>query len=453
MKTAGLILIVVTWFASAGPGYGQNRLRVLSLHDALDLAARRNIAVLQEKTGLLSDSQQIALERAVNYPQLRLNTSLSRASTPTQLPLMFGGQTVLAEIGTKNSFNAEIQATQKLFDFGRTSHRIKAAHYGLEADQAGYADRIRQIRMEVRLYYYSILFYQKMDSIYGRVIPLSDELRKISEAQLQNGVSIPADILQTESNSEQVRFRQANILNKLQQSRNQLARLTGLTPDSVIVKGETPTVHFTSAPPNYYDTLYTEAVKNRGIFQQLDLKRRQELEMAEATRMALRPVISLFGTASYYGPRINALYPELQGLKTYNLKAGITITYNLLDGNYATVKARQLRTQARQTNMEKDKQALMLSTRIRDLLGDVNSLLLLEKSNEMTLQLMKTNAALALTNYEKGAGPRVAYIQAEIPAADAAVTLVQTRFDILQKILQLQSEVGSEHILLSDQER
>lgn len=453
MKTVGLLFLALTWFAYADPVYGQDSLRVLTLHQALDLAARHNIAIRQGRTGLLADSQKIKLEQTGNYPKLRFNTVVSRASTPTQLPLLFQNQTVLAEIGTKNSFNAEIQASQKLFDFGRTSHRVKAAEFGLEADQAGYSDQIKQIRMEVRLYFYSILYYQKMDSIYGTIIPLSDELRKISEAQLNSGISIPVDVLQTESNTEQVRVRQAEVVNSLQQCRNQLAELVGLSPDGLTLRGELPSLRMTADPLTLHDSLYSLAVKNRGIFRQLDLKSRQERELSEAAKSTFRPTISLFGTASYYGPRISALYPELQGLKTYNLKAGVTISLDLFDGHYSSLTARQLRTQSRQTDLERDSKAAILSTRIRNLLGDLSSLVLLKKSNQLTLHLMRTNAGLALTNFEKGAGSRLAYIQAQIPAADAAVTLERTRFNILQKILQLQGEVGSEDILLSDQGR
>ncbi len=199
----------------------------LSLHDAIQLAVKKNNTIQQQYFQIEAARQRLNFQKADLYPVLDIQTGLSHANEASRIPVEFLSDTVLAKLGTQNTLVARLQLHQTLTNFGKTKHSIAAVRYELESQKIRYKQLLNNVTNSVKQEYFKAILYQKLDSLYNSLIPISEKLAEINDERLKNGVALTPEILRAQVDLQNLIARKAKALNEWNKSHAQLSILIG----------------------------------------------------------------------------------------------------------------------------------------------------------------------------------------------------------------------------------
>ncbi|HKJ44790.1 MAG TPA: TolC family protein [Balneolales bacterium] len=447
MKLLKYIIVLVLFSSSliTQPIMAQDQ-HPLTLQEVIQLALKNNSLIKQSNFGVEAAEFQIAEQQSGFYPNVLIRSSVSHANEAPRIPIEFKSDTVLARQGTENTFTARVELNQMIYDFGKTTHSVKAARYGASAQKYSYRQQINDVTVEVKQQFYRSLAYQKMDSIYRSIIPLSETLQKINEEKLKNGVALSPEVLRSQADLQNAIVQMTSAKNELNKSYDRLLMLTGIPTSEIRTTGNLPVIQSTPNFNQLYGHLYNIALQNREDIRQTTFLAKQQQEIARAYSAQNYPSLMLQSDFSYFGPDAFGYYSSLssRGLKNYNWRVGIGFTFNLFDGS--RMKSQKMRALVLQRQYEEgtDQQRLQIGTEIKTLLNELENLQLLIKSNQVVLKQARANLKVVEVSYQNGAIPQIDYIQAQIPVANALANLEKSKFEMLHTLMLLEGTVGTD---------
>lgn len=155
----------------------------LSLFEAVQLAVSRHPDIAQSISTLASQNANIDVARAGYYPQLSAGVSTGDFTSGSQR-----GQQLL-----------NLNATQMLYDFGKTKSSVNTQQAKLMASQAEVLVAIDQIALEVASAIVNIKRYQEISRIAREQIKGISRIAEIANLRAKAGISSQADPIQAQS--------------------------------------------------------------------------------------------------------------------------------------------------------------------------------------------------------------------------------------------------------------
>lgn len=441
----GLIALIILILAGT-PFHTQAQVinNILTLDDAIQLAVKNNSSLRQQYFQIEAARQRLNFQKADKYPVLDIQTGLSHANEASRIPVEFLSDTVLAKLGTQNTLTARLQLHQTLTDFGKTKHSISAVRYELESQKIRYKQIANNVTSAVKQEYYKMITYQKLDSLYQSMIPISEKLAKINEERLKNGVALTPEVLRTQIDVQNLIARQTTATSEWNKSYTQLSILTGQDTYSISGSEKPPELSGNVNLHSFYDEILNKALLERQDIRVLELQQKKQKELGNVAITQKRPTLLLFGDFSYFGPEAFGYYSNLssRGLKNYNWRIGLTLNYTLFDGFRSRSQKREALALQRGYGEATNDLKTEIGGRIKSILSELNNLRVLLRKNKLVYQQAKSSLGIYKASFENGSVSEQDYTEALIPAAYAEASLIETRYKMTQALIELEQIAG-----------
>ena len=312
--------------------------RQLGLDEAVQLAVKRNPAIAQVIATLASQNANIEVAKAGYYPQLQAGMNTGD----------FTGSDKGRQIYT-------IQASQRLYDFGKVASSVSTQENKLIVEQANVLRSMDEISTETVRNILALLKYQAMVKIAQDQVKGVSRLYEIADLRANAGISSRADPVQAQS---YVEFSKSYLIaqqNFLKQQQQKLRTLLGF---------EVEHVRF---------SIPDELVNKSGLYDVLSMNTipamiaaQAEIEVAKSQRkqtgLSRYPTISVVGSLNQ---AINGRNPNTGLENDSDSSIAISVSSNFYQGGAvgAQVKAAGFAEQAARSKLNAIYLSILESTR------------------------------------------------------------------------------------------
>lgn len=167
----------------------------------------------------------VDLASAGYLPTLQANANASRNRYSKQNS--FGTNS-----GTRNTFNAGLQASWEPDFFGRTRYAVAAAQANLGMQQAMQQDLLLAVVAEVASNYFQVRGLQRQLASAQQDIQLLQDIEEIARVQAENGITTRFDLARAQGEREAYQARLPNLEAEINTRIYRIAVLTGQTPET-----------------------------------------------------------------------------------------------------------------------------------------------------------------------------------------------------------------------------
>jgi outer membrane protein TolC len=348
-----------------------------SLGELIDFAESHNPETRVSWESAIAQAEAVGIARSELFPLLSaaVMSGVQRAEIP------FGSQFYRQ---TVSSFQASLDLSYTIFDFGARRGRIDAERARLLAANFAFNDVHRNLIFQVQQAYYRLLNAAGQEAAARASLANAEQVQQAAEARLQNGLATLPDVLEARSATAQAQYDLQSILGVEQIARGDLATALALPASTTIPVqplDEIPT------PESVGETV--EQVMERALKQRPDLQAeaagvRAAIAERKQARAAFYPDLKFQAE-----PIAESLYFQQQNLPwghTADLTGQLALTLNwtVFDGG-----ARRSRLEQAEADMrESEARVNAASDRIEDEVWTAYS--------DLTTALRQREAATAL---------------------------------------------------------
>jgi outer membrane protein len=407
----------------------------------------------------LDDAVQTALRRQPQVRQARAATSAARARVEQagapRLPTITGTATYLRETGnfaprpgttqpgaalpswslstSYNYWNAQIGATQMLYDFGQTPERHHAAEANAESSQESERGTEVSTVLAVRRAYFGARAQRALVKVADET--LANQERHLVQIRgfVTAGTRPEIDLVQSRTDVANARVALIQAQNGYDVARAQLAQAMGIIGGGELEVGDDdlPPVPEEDAPT---EQLVQRALAGRPELVALERQRRAQESTVAATKGAYGPTLAATATVSETGVALDGLVP--------NWAVGATLTWPMFQGGLTRGQVHEA--EANLDGIDAQAETLRLSIRY-----DVENARLSLRAAKATIGAAEealTNARerlrLAEGRYAQGVGSAIELGDAQVAASSAAAQLVSAQYGLATARAQLLAALG-----------
>lgn len=312
---------------------GAARAAVMTVDDAVDLAMRNNVSVIDAEKDRLIYKEKIREYWGGVYPQLSASAQYTRNF---ETPYFFIGGTKI-KAGLNNAYAASLNLQQVLWAGGKVNTGIRMA--GLYSDSS--AEQLlaaqNMVRKSVTQLYYSVLLSSAMTGIQEETLDLSRQHLDTIRAQFKQGLASDLEVMRQEvevSNDEPA----------VTQNRNAyevglltLKRLLGLgTDDDVSLAGD---MNCGPAPALTLAELYGQALRDRPEYRLAALQKDLAGQNVVLERSGHYPYLGAFASRQFQAQDNNGLPTAAE--RSWSMSAGVSLNLPLFSGGSVSSRVQQ----------------------------------------------------------------------------------------------------------------
>ncbi len=421
--------------------------RKLTLEDCLTIAEKHNPELIQLKLETeYSDARKSELA-ASYYPQINIYQGITKRNEAQYSRMKVDqGQDVIINSGQDNIKNSQFELNQMVFDFGETSHAIKAENFRKLAQLEQKENRRMEIRAAIKQQFYVSLINAKIDSLYAENVKRCDILKQMAIKRVEAGASVNTDILRAEVNLQNAIALHIAANNDWQKSLIELVPLLGIEQSDIMTSGTLPQISDQADIYNWAENAVERALLNRHDLRQIHLVKKQQDELTLSTKSSRWGKLFIDGNLTYSAPNLENEYwnDSDLGLKTYNGTISLRFSIPVFDGwriksqiNQSTIRSSIISERIRELELQIEKQVRVELMNIRNMWTIMESARSAQKSAGENFNQIKIN-------YENGAASSLELTDALNAVSAAEVQLVRSQFNILQSVITLERIIGSE---------
>ncbi|HSB05844.1 MAG TPA: TolC family protein [Thermodesulfobacteriota bacterium] len=299
MKIRGVIGFILLILLLTGSSWAQSSSDTLTLEESIRIAMERNLALHSAKEGVIGSEFRRKAARADFLPKWTGQYGYTRLSDATTIGgrterTTADGKTILAET-TRDTFNLGSSLIQTLFSGGAISANYRFEKLGLELSKTNVETVKRDIVLQVRVGYYSIITTEKFVDVGKQAVKQFEAQLDVSKAFFEVGLIAKNDVLQAEvrlANARQALVKAENDVALAKSLFNNLLRREVNTPLEVI-----DILEYKPFPLKFEESL-DEALRQRPELKIADLSVDQAKENVKIVRSGLFPLVSLSGNYS-----------------------------------------------------------------------------------------------------------------------------------------------------------
>ncbi|MCJ7595388.1 MAG: TolC family protein [Desulfobacterales bacterium] len=420
------VLAALFFFGSTGATCRAEEKEV-TLDQALEVALKRNPDIESSGYEIEESGARVTQAESAYFPQVSMGAGY--AYKGVVIREMAG---VPARTSDRyNDYSSNLSASQYLYDFGKTTGAVDQRRFEHESTRKGLSATRSQVIRDVKRTYYEVLKRK------GLVKVNDDSLRSqekhLEQAKALHGVGLrpKIDVTKGEVEYAQSRLQFLDALYSYNSSRVDLENLLGGPP----VEGAYALKEVTqpATEPEVLDSLLQEALKSRPEIERLELEINAAEAQIEAIEGEFWPTIT--ADAAYqlenYGFPLNTTW-----------QAGLTLTWPIYSGPKRYGQIKEIRATISRLKAQTRKTRLQVTKEVSLALIERNKAIEGIETAKTALRQAEENMDMAEGRYRSGTGDAIEYSDAELNLTQAKSSLVQTTYNFLQSLSDLDYAVG-----------
>lgn len=413
----------------AAPGEGAKAaVQVLSLKEALAIAAEKNRDIEKAREYLVHVQGRYIEERAAALPQLTATATIGQDKDESQK--------IYSPLQTERIDRRSVKLgfTQPLFTWGQVSAAIRAAEGGIASAEEQLRLARQAAQLAVASAFYDVLLAREIQAL--ALQNLEQKKRHLDEARRrhQAGVATDYDVLAARVSMENARPETIRSVNALRAARDRLRFLLAIEGRDVDIAGSLePGV----APDLTCEAATALAIKNRPDLAELRNRIRVYEERLIVTAAQNKPRIDLKGE---YGWN----YLEQPGLygdgPAWNV--GIQLSFPFFDGMRTKGRIIQAKSDVKSLKIDEVRQRERIALEVRDALHAVRESGEILHALSGTVTQAERLLEMAERGYALGVKTRIDVEDAELNLKQARGSMNRARRDVLVAGAQLEWVTG-----------
>ena len=397
--------------------------RVLSLAQALKTAAARQPSLRRARAQSAAARARAEQAEAPLWPQVNASASYQRTTRNVAIPgeSGFSAATDRSEFDTYNRFNFGLNATQLVYDFGRTTDRSAAADESAEAQRVSEVVTEQQVAHAVRAAVFTARAAKTMLQVAQETLANVERHVAQIDAFVRAGARAEIDLLELRTDRANARVELISAENAYATAKAQLNQAIGDSRggDYDVADDAMPAVE---GEDGELAPLVARAARSRPELRVLARQLRAQQLTIDSTRGGYWPSLSV-------GTGVSEAGQEL-GNMAWNWNAGATLTWPLYQGGLTVAQVDEAR--AQQVSLHADVEAQRQRIRLeveQARLGLRAAKATLEASDE-GLVSARERLRLAEGRYAAGAGSALELSDAQLSLANAQAQRVRADYTL-----------------------
>ncbi|MEI9477045.1 MAG: TolC family protein [Deltaproteobacteria bacterium] len=423
-----LIASILTFLPVAVSGQ-ENHVKVLTLDEALSIAAERNLDIQKAREYRNQVEGRYVEERAAALPQLTLFANGVNSNDESQKALGPRAPT------TRNTRAAELGLSQALFTWGQVSAGIRAAKIGLATAD----DQLRIFRQaafrDVSASFYDILLAKELNKI--TIQNLEQKTRHFDEAtkRYSAGVATDYDVLVSKVDIENAQPAVIRSENLIRIARERLRFLLATQGHDVDVQGSLETEVI---PYRKFEEVLEVAFKNRPEVS--DIRHRIQIaeELVTIAKAGDKPRVDLKAGGGWRDLDLGS------GMQSDgpSWSVGLFLTYPIFDGLRTKGRVSQANSTVSTFKIEEAKLLDGIRFEVRDACNAVREAGEIIKALSGTVAQAERLLTMAEKGYEYGVKTRLDVDDAQLNLIQARGNLARAKRDYLVALVNLEYVMG-----------
>ncbi|MDO9530553.1 MAG: TolC family protein [Deltaproteobacteria bacterium] len=398
----------------------------LNLNQAIDIALKEHPAIKQSRETMGAARYGIGVSRAAYLPQVNFvsnyyygNAFSSGGRKPLNAATGGTGSSV-SGADTTHYYFYQFQATQLLYDFGKTPGLIKESRASFGASEQDFASSRQQVALDARTGYFGYLAAQRALKVQEETVRQNQALLKQAQGFYQVGLKAKIDVTKAEANLYDAEAGLIKAKNGVDLARVTLMTALGLktwpftqVEDMLEVK----------AQPQSLEGLKTQAQQRRP---ELLKNRHQQDYNAAAVKVAQAGYFPVFTSNAAYGWQ-SVDRPFANQPSTWSV--GAAMTFPLFEGLSTSYAVAQNKAQLRATLENFEVLRQNVTKEVDQAYLDVKSGWELIRASKKALEAARENLRLAWGRYQAGVGTIIEVTDAQVQFSQADLKFVQALYD------------------------
>jgi HAE1 family hydrophobic/amphiphilic exporter-1 len=413
-----------------------HRPRVLTLEQALGIAAEKNLDIKKAEQYRTWLQARYVEERAAALPHLSLSGSVLRNHDESQKDFF---KEVPDEFRALIAFeqdvrSAQVNLNQALFTWGQVGAAIRGARWALATG----GDQLRRfqqaVRRDVTAAFYDVLLAKEFAAIATQTVEQRERHLEEARRRFTLGTATDYDVLAAEvalANAKPDAIRAANLVRIARERlRFLLAEEGGVDAAGTLDGPVTP-------PPAYEDVLAT-AFEHRPELEEIDHTRRGLLELVKIQGAGDRPRLDLQGS---YGTRQLDILSQASSGKTWS--AGVVLTFPFFDGLKTRAKVAQAKSDVETARLNEAQLRDSIALEVRTAVDQVTESAEIVQALAGTVTQAEKLLTMAEKGFEFGVKTRLEVDDAQLNLRSARGNLVRAQRDYRVALVNLEWVAGT----------
>lgn len=399
-------------------------------------SAAKNLPVIRQKQALVNSARAVIADTRHSFlPQVKFSEQLNLGSDNSLAGTYFTyGITPSTSAGVRadNSLQAAaanlgvLYGEYELVNFGLNDAKLGYAHSLVNLQEADLSKENYYLQLELARLYFSLLRNQYRLAADEQNVSRYQRIYEVIHALTASGIKAGADSSLARAELSRSRIGYNQTAGKLEQLKEQLAFLTGIPAEKLIVDTLSGPATQAAALTAQVDTI-THPLLHYYLQKQAIFKANEQL-----IRTQYRPKILLSaatwarGSSIEYNDQFKALSTGLS-YQRFNYATGLAFTYNLFNGLYRKDKLAINRFQEEASAAEYDQQKLSLQSSVRQVQQALHTL-------ESSLAELPVQLHAAEQTYQQKLAQYKAGIISLIDLTNASFVLYRSQTDYIETL-------------------
>lgn len=403
----------------------------LSLGSIISEVVQNHPLVKKAQEEISNSDAKIGMAQSGTLPNIDVESSYSRIGPITNISLPGIGSFSLMP---HDNYSASVNASQMLYDFGKTNKNIQLEKQGKELSVQSVEQVKQKLAQAVIGYYFALDYLQEAVKIKDDQLRMLNEHLQFIRKKLETGSATNYEILTTEVRISNTENEKTDLLTAIKVKQSQLNSLLGRPESNELhVKNEVDL----AGSGVQGDSLVASAMKNRD-----ELKLAREKEKLAQLRLSLvsaqnNPVFSAF----FSGGLKNGYIPYMNDPRA-NFAVGAGLRIPLFDGHRKEFSQVQAQTAIQQISQETE----ITRRTIVDEVVEAEAALAASKRkvDQTNLQLNQALQAydLAKVKFDSGVITNLELIEASTTVSETRLMVQKSKIDYTVDLLNLKAAVG-----------
>jgi len=402
--------------------YGEN------LNDLINIALKNNTTIKQSQIKVNTQEQSYTKSKSLYLPTLSLEADISKNNIESSGVEMDG-----------NSKTVSLNASQLLYDFGKSFHQIDASKQNIKASKKELDSTTRNIVLNVTKVYYDILNKQAL-------IEVAKEAVKIDKFQLYQAEEYFKAKIKTKIDVTNAQLQLSNSNMKLLKANFDVkkanAKLISLLSQKNVMVGNRPQNIKSLAKEIKKDSYNLKALIDTAF------KNRDELVMYKHLQKALKHKYQsnksdFYPTINLIGSYIDSNSDDISSLETNQATAGVYLKWELFSGFRTSATKQESLNELRDIGEKLKEQEFSIIENVTDAYFEVEQNKQSVDISLLNVELSKQNLELAQERYINGLNSLVELNDAKLDFITAKNDLVNQYYGYKISLANLKYEIGT----------
>lgn len=405
--------------------WAQEPAQVLTLDEALRRALTNHPDLVQALANIEAQEFSVLASTANRYPSFSFSSSAGQSGSSGQL-----GGTNIIRTGIQRSYGLGISLNQRLLDFGRTHHQVRASELQLASTRLTYLRTRQTVLNNVVQSYFELLRQAQAIEVNEENVRNAEQLLEQARGFLEAGTGAKIGVIQAQRDLATARF-------GLVQAQGALGRaVAGLA--SALGEDELPT-----ARPSEV----TLAIPEWSVEEVRELARTTRPDLLSAVIQVAQAETAVRLARSEYFPTISAsagynwsddVFPPVN--TGYNV--GVSLTVPLINEPTLSSAVGRAEAQLEASKATRHSTELRVVQEATAALYTVREAIGRAQSSKEALNFAEESFRLATERYKVGVGSPVEVSQAQQLLVQARSQELQARFDVQTAVGNLLATTG-----------